>query len=624
MRTSWPLVSALVGLAAGLGFSIPNARGDAKGPTIPVSEIHPGMKGYGLTVFRGTEPERFDVEVIDILHNFRPGQDLILFKTPNNARLELAKAVHGMSGSPIYFDGRLAGAYSYSLSNFPAEAIAGATPIALMLHEMRRPIPPGFWPIEGGAPLPSAPPPGVPESPHARGVTSFDGPPGSYDLEEHAASIAKRLESRAKGGWIPNATPLMVAGLGERTSQFVRDLVEPLGLDVQQGGGGGSQPNAPNAPAHFVDGGTLGVPLVTGDLSMMALGTATHVEGHLLCGWGHPFFEAGDSALPAGLARILWINASIASSSKLGELVRPLGAVVQDRQSAIVVDENRAAPTFPMSLEIRGATGAIQTSWHAQVAEERFMTPSLAAAVLGAAIEASASERRDVTWKLESKVTVHGHGTIALEDFGVAVGGMPDSGDFARARLVRAVGDVINNPWQLAGVERVESVLSVKYARDLWRLRGVDALDEVVDAGKSARVVLHLVPFVGPEITKTLDVPIPAELAGKDAEVDIVPGYEVAPELAAPESLDELLANETRQSVLPRSVVAQIKVPGIGVAFRGHVAPALPPFALDALRPAHSDVGPEPFPTYARTVFPVDQYVEGHDRVKIKVRPVVR
>jgi hypothetical protein len=277
-----------------------------------------------------------------------------------------------------------------------------------------------------------------------------------------------------------------------------------------------------------------------------------------------------------------------------------------------------------VKVELRGLVGDVKRTWNARVADERFLSPSLAAAVIGGAIEASASERRDVTWQLDSKVSVRGHGTIALEDYGLAIGGMPDAGDFAHARVVRAIGDVINNPWERASVEKVESVLTVRFAREVWRLRGVEAAEPVIDAGSSARVVLHLVPFVGPEITKTIDVKMPEELAGKDVELEVLPGYDVAPELPAPENLAELLANETRQSVAPRSVVVQFKLLEQGVMFGGNVAPRLPPFALDALRPAHSDVGPEPFVTYARTVVPLDEYLEGHDKVKIKVRPVVR
>jgi hypothetical protein len=373
-----------------------------------------------------------------------------------------------------------------------------------------------------------------------------------------------------------------------------------------------------------VDGGAIGVQFVTGDISMMGLGTVTHVEGPRLCAFGHPMFEAGNTAMPTSVGRVLWIFASENRSTKIGEMARPLGALVNDRQSAIVVDEKAQAPMFPVSVVIKGAPGAPKTSWQTQVAEERFMTPSLASAVFGSVVEATVSERRDVTWRMLSKLTVRGHGAIELEDFGVAIGGLPDPGDWGHARVVHAIGDVINNPWENVRIEKIESTMTVDYTRDLWRLRGVDVLEDAVDAGQSAHVVLHLAPFVGPEVQKAVDLKMPAELAGKDVEIEVLPGYDVLPELATPENVNELLANETRQSVLPRSVVVQFRVPSQGVTYRGHVAERLPPFALDSLRPLHSDTGPEPFMTFARTVVPLDKYLEGHDKAKVHVRPVVR
>jgi hypothetical protein len=626
------LTATLVGLAFGLGASIPLAHGDVKPATIPVGEIKEGMKGYGLSVFHGTRPERFDVEVIGVLHNFRPSQDLILIKTPNNPRLDAAKGVHGMSGSPIFLDGRLAGAYSYIVGSFPAEPVVGVTPIAPMLAELHRPIPPGFWPIEGGAPLPPTPQP-VPAHPAAsaafspgslRGATSFDGAPGSYDLEAHAAQIASRLGGGRTDGSHTYATPLLLAGLGDRAASYLQRLFAPLGFEMVQGGGGGQGKLEPGDVDHFVDGGGIGIQFISGDMSAMSFGTVTHVEGKRLCAFGHPMSEAGNVALPTALMRILWFHASLQSSSKVGEPIKPLGALIQDRMSAVVADEGMQAPTFPVSVEIRGVQGAVKTSWNAMLSEERFMSASLVAGVIGTAMDATASEHRDVTWRLVSKVSVHGRGTITLEDFGVAVGGTPDPGDFGHARVVRAVGDVLNNPWELTRIEKVESVLTVQYARELWRLRGVETLEDTVDAGSDAHLVLHLVPFVGREVTKTIDVKIPAELAGKDVDIELLPGYEVNPELPAPEDLGELLANETIQGAIPKSVVAQLRVPSEGVTFHGRVAPRLPPFALDSLRPAHSDVGPEPFYSYARTTVPLDQYLEGHDHAKIKVRAVVR
>lgn len=625
MRKEFLSIGAVaVGLFAGLGLALPLAHGDAKPRTISVDEIKDGMKGYGLTVFKGTEPERFDVEVVGVLKNFRPSQELILVKTPH-PRLNVTKNVRGMSGSPIYLDGgRLAGAYAYSWASFQVEPVAGVTPIKPMLAEMNRPIPPGFWPLEGGGPLPAARRAANDAGPSSS-VTAWNGDPGAYDVKEHATQVATRLSAGVDPArnLVPTATPLMLAGMSDRSIALVRQLFAPLGLEPVQAGGGGGKED-PNAPKHYVDGGGVGVTMARGDVSFMGLGTVTHVEGTKLCGFGHPMMEAGVTALPTAIGRVHWIFASDQHSSKIGESARALGALVQDRQSSIVVDESKSAPVFPVSIEIKGAEGLPKKTWNVEIAEERFMSSGLVASVLGSVVDASVNERRDVTWKLKSKLHVKNHAAIELEDFGVATGGMPDASELAHAKIARAVGEVLNNPWELTHIERVESVLSVDYSRDLWRLRGVDVLDPVVDVGQTAKVRVHLVPFAGPEVTKVLEIKMPDELAGRDVELEVVPGYQVVPDLAHPQNLGDLLANSQRQTVTPRSLVLQYRTRSQGVAYKGHVAERLPSFALDALRPSASDVAPDAFGSYVRNVVPLDRYVDGVDRVKVRVRPIVR
>jgi hypothetical protein len=614
-----------LGVLVALGASIPLARGDVKPPTISVSEIKDGMRGYGLTVFKGTQPERFDVEVIGILHHFRPGEELIVIKTPN-ARLDVVKTVRGMSGSPIYLDGRLAGAYAYSMSQFEIEPVAGVTPIDLMLTEMRRPIPPGFWPLERTGPLPGGKRTPSSFPPAHASIETFDGPPGTYDLEAHARQLAERLGNRPdpSRSMTPATTPLMMAGVGDRAAAYLRKLVEPLGLEPLQGGGG-TDVSDPGAPTHFVNGGGLGVELARGDVSIMGLGTATYVDGAgRVAGFGHPMLNGGDSAMPTCIGRVLWVNASALASHKVGECARPLGTLVQDRQSAIILDENLTAPTIPVDIEIVGAVGAPKTHWHTEITDDKFMAPGLASVVLGSVIEATTSERRDLTWRLTSRIDVVGHGAVDLEDVGIAAGGAPEEGEWARSKFVTAIGDVLSNPWEHAHIAKVAAKFEVQYARDLWRLRGVELLDPVVDAGAKARLRLHLVPQAGPEVIRVVEVTLPSELAGKDVDVEVAPGYEVVPELAPPEALDQLLANEPRQTISPRTLVLQFRVPSQGIAYRGRVTERLPAFTLDALRPQNNSDGPEAFPSWSRTVVPMDWFVEGRDKVKVKVRAVVR
>src|SRR5215207_8553673 len=166
--------AALLGLGLSLPFGLARADGKSERANVmPVSQVKRGMKGYGLTVFEGTRPERFDVEVIDVLKNFRPRQDLILVKT-KHPRLEVAKVVAGMSGSPIYLENKMIGAYAYGWS-FGAEPVAGVTPIENMIDDLVRPLPDKIfgWPLKPAASGQSGP--------HARNdAARFRG--SDYDL----------------------------------------------------------------------------------------------------------------------------------------------------------------------------------------------------------------------------------------------------------------------------------------------------------------------------------------------------------------------------------------------------------------------------------------------------------
>ena len=137
---------------------------------------------------------------------------------------------------------------------------------------------------------------------------------------------------------------------------------------------------------------------------------------------------------------------------------------------------------------------------------------------------------------------------------------------------MRAIGALLNNPWQTAHIEKVNTKLSIRFSRDTARLRGVDALSDAVDAGQSARLRLHLVPFAGPEEQKVIEVPIPRELAGKDVEIELSPGYAEAPELPSPERFVDLVAESPATELPLDSIVASIKLAEQGVAFHGQIA----------------------------------------------------
>jgi len=581
-----------------------------------VKDVKKGMKGYGLTVFEGDKPERFDVEVIDVLENFRPRQELILVKTMH-PRLEVAKIVAGMSGSPVYLEGKMIGAYAYGWS-FGVEPVAGITPIRAMLDDLERPLPKTLH----GLPL-SVLPRGA-QKPVASG--RFEGAPNEYDLETHASQKAKRSGGGDKSARLgPLATPLLLGGLSERAVQAANDLLSPLGIEPMQAGGGNStKRTGKKTTGHFVDGGAIGVDLVRGDLSAMGLGTVTRVEGSRLVAFGHPMMSLGVTSLPTSEARVLWFMASAQRSFKMGESTGALGALVNDRQSSIVVDENIQAPVVPVSLRIEGEPGAPFQDWNFEVAHDEFLTPAFLAIALGSGLEATAIERRDVTWHMESKLKIVGRPPVTIVDFGSASTGTPQTQEVMQSSLVKGVGAVFNNPWQYAQVERVDVKVSLEFGRDIAMLRGVDLLTSEVDAGATARLRVTLEPFAGAVQTRVIAVPIPKNLAGQKVKLTLRPGYSVSRPRAAPESLDELVANLAEPTLEPRSLVVSYDTGEGGAAHRGAVAEDLPPAALDRLITTSSSIAAAQYRVARHHVTSLPFFIVGGDSVEVKVRSALR
>lgn len=585
---------------------------------MPVADIKKGMTGYGLTVFEGEKPERFDVEVIDVLSNFRPRQELILVKT-KHPRLEVAKIVAGMSGSPVYINGKMIGAYAYGWS-FGAEPVAGITPIRAMLDDLERPLPKTLH----GLPLAALPARGERLAAHAG---RYQGALAEYDPRTHAEQRGQRAAMQLPGGdaLAPLATPLLLGGLTPGAVESAKRLLEPLGIEPMQAGGGGAPRASKKAPTgHYVDGGAVGVNLVSGDMSAMGLGTVTRVEGSRLVAFGHPMMGLGITALPTTQARVLWFMASQQRSFKMGEATSSLGALVNDRQSSIVVDESISAPVVPVSLHIDGEPGAPFQDWNFEVAHDEFLTPSFLAIALGSGLEATAAERRDVTWLMESKLKIAGRAPVTIFDFGSAPTGSPQTAEVMQSALIKGVGAVFNNPWQYAQVERVDVKLSIRFGREVAMIRGVDLLTPVIDAGGTVRLRVTLEPFAGATQSRLVTVPIPKNLSGRKLKLSIKPGYTVTRPRAAPESLDELVANLSEPTLERRSLVVSFESGEGGAAHRGAVADQLPPSAMDRLTTTSSSISAAQFSVALHHVVSLPFYVVGSDSVEVEIRPALR
>ncbi|MSP26107.1 MAG: hypothetical protein EXR75_13305 [Myxococcales bacterium] len=643
MRRSNPRLSLSTGLASGavlataLGLSL---RAPADEKFLRVADLKPGMKGYGLTVFQGAKPERFDVEIIGTLHNFRPRQDLILIKS-KHPRIDVARTVAGMSGSPIYIDGKMIGAYAYGWM-FNVEPIAGVTPIHDMLADLRRPVPPALAPGAGKAPLPARstagaarpaplaarPAPLMEHAPLLEHARRFAASPLEYDLRAHAtqiASLTRRTLAAPQGTSLaPASTDLMVAGLGARSLKLAEELFEPIGLHVLEGGGTGTGTLAPGEPTRFVDGGVITVPMLSGDISMSGLGTVTYVEGDRLVAFGHPMMQGGLESFPTALGRVHWVLATQNRSFKIGEPTQRLGTLVNDRQASIVVDMSRRAPTFPIVVDVEGAPGAPHTHWTMEATEDQFLAPGIAAMGIGSALETAAGERNETTWRATSKLHLRGHGTLTVEDFGAGSQAPIGPGDFARSRLVRAVGAVLNNPWEVGEIERIETKVSLVMRREVMFLRGTKVLDPEVEPGTVARVRLTLASHLGAERSEIIEVPMSKSLAGQTVRVQFRPAYVVDRTVPAPENYSDLVRVLAKMDFPSEAIIASYDLPNEATAtFRGKVARRMPPGMADMLRSSGDSVAPELFAAQHQEIFPLQGFVIGDETVEIRVRAVL-
>ena len=588
---------------------------------IHVDEIRPGMKGYGLSVFVGSEPERFDVEVIDVLHQFRPNQDLILIRTPHPL-LDRARGVAGMSGSPIYLDGRLAGAYAYGWS-YGIDPVVGVTPIANMLAELERPVRLEMFP--GARPLrrrPSAKTtPQRPPKERLAGLPPFRGEHEVDALSTIRALKEKRTLTKAPIGLHRASTPIMLGGLHDSVAHMLAKELEPLGFVATQASVGGS---SNRGPKHFEPGGAVAVQLARGDIAITGVGTVTHVDsGGRVLAFGHPMMDAGATGLPTATARVVHVLVSQSRSFKIAEAAHSLGALVQDRQPAIVVDPDIEAASIPIRVKVNGVEGAPKTEWHVEVASHRIITPTIVFTVIANAIKSTAGDATDVIFRAKSKIGIEGHGVVSLDEQGFSPTGAASGAVFSQLRMFGLMEAAFANAYETSRVTSIDLELDLEMSRQVFQISDASVAYDEVDPGEEVPIYVRLRRVDQPDTIRAVKVRVPEAAAGKTVRVAVIPGNNVAVEQPRARSLGDLIERANRRYPAT-SVVVALQMPTRGLRFEGHVVDSLPASALNSLQLVSSTENSKPFVTQSRTEIQMQQVVIGGANLVLRVREVAR
>ena len=588
---------------------------------MPVADIKRGMKGYALTVFEGETPDKFEIEVVDVVRDYITGQDAVLFTSPD-PRLQHSGIVGGMSGSPIYIEGKLAGALAYGY-RFNKDPLGGMTPIENMLEIADLPYRPEVLPHP-------------PDRVHARGREG-----SSAWADQMLALGTEPLPGRMRpddipgpngmpsGGLEPIGAPMSVAGLGPRASQFLADAT---GLIPVRGGGSfqakasSGQTAAAGARHKFTGGDSVSVVFIAGDNGAAPNGTVTWVGGkdsERLLAFGHPMYGEGPTAMPIANAHVHTILASVERSVKLSSAMDVQGTMIQDRQPAIYLRTDVQVPMIPVSTMVTGADEDLAPRrYQSSVASNQGLTPPLVATLLLDAVEEASNDAVEIVLETEHRIQIEtsaGPRTIEIHEETYYPRGII-RGLMARSRALMILMAALDNQFEIARIISVEQEAKLHYGAPVESIDRIRLSDDEVRAGDLVELLVDYRPPRGPVRTETVSLRIPDDAGGERVVIELAGGEWVMPYAPLPNSLDDLLDN-LAQSYPARSIVGTIYRPGEGLATEQGMMEELPESVLQTLSPGGSNRQAVHFKQIARRVIRTQGIVQGEASLEINVLP---
>jgi hypothetical protein len=498
------LIPAFAFCAAQEDPAIPNMTVPPKAGKVELfaeSALKPGMKAVAWTVFQGTKPEPVPVEIIGVWENmWGPHQDIIVGKLTGKA--ERTNVAGGMSGSPVYIDGKLVGAISLRLSVFSPDAICGITPIRLMLEVND---------FDKSLPQDS-------RRPDKIQVASETAPMPSELLQRvMAASGSGTLPLTTS--MTPIATPIAMSGFTEEAVKSFAPIFTQLGMTVAQGGAGGQLDSATPAKdwrTALQPGESVAAVLVSGDMTMTGGGTVTYNDGKRVLAFGHPMFNLGPVDMPLAKEDIITTLASSYQPTKMGNASEVVGALRQDRHSAIGGELGETAHMIPVTMHVNsfGSDNTVRNKrdFHFNVFVDQKWTPYLMMATLFNTLSNLNDFSEEATYRLHGDVQVEGQHRIELTTMQA-----PAETPIPTPMLLAGWwGDKFNrlfvNSNKLPNVTAVNVSVDLLPQRRIAQIESAWIADNKVTPGTELPVKVFLKPYRGDRVEKTVTVKIPAGL----------------------------------------------------------------------------------------------------------------
>jgi hypothetical protein len=453
----------------------------AQAPTtteiLPLSQVRPGMQGYAYTIFAGDQVEKFDLEVIGIMPNFLgPKQSIILVQL-KGPKVEHTGVVAGMSGSPVYLDGKLAGALSLKLGVFTKEPIGGVTPIEDVLR-----------------PQPQLSTESVP----------YQSVAPQLPLPQYTASNASVPTGSALE---PIETPLVFSGYQpEALRQFAPQL-QSYGFVAAQGGTAAPKPD----DGHLVPGDMAGMVLVQGDTSISSACTVTAVRSNQVYLCGHPFLSLGDVQFPMARTEVVTTLSSELASTKIINVGGSIGTITGDHLTAVTGKLGPPPPMIPLDLTL--VSGGAEKKLHFEMVNHPKLTPLLMGLTVFNGLTQNSLYGEGTTLHLSGEIGVHGHAPVQMEStFAPGDAFSPDGVPIALS-IQSVFSRLFSNTQEAPVFDRIRFRVESVPGRDSFSIESAWLEKGEAAPGETLRVRVLLRPYRGPSRVEEVTVRVPEQVS---------------------------------------------------------------------------------------------------------------
>jgi hypothetical protein len=459
--------------------SLPAQPDPAATKIMKVDDVRPGMKGVGYTVFQGTKPEPMGVEVLGVLRNLNgPKSDVVLVKLVGE-KPEFTGVVAGMSGSPVYIDGKLLGAIAYRIGQFSKEPIAGVTPIEQMLeiNEFDQSIPQS----------------GAAAAARVSGAsrTSTPGKDDSNPIQSYAQYLT------------PIDAPFVFNGFNEAAIRQFAPALSAVGITPVMGVGSASKDKQPEP---LVPGSAVSAIMVRGDMDVAATCTVTYMDKDHLLACGHPLMQFGMVDMPMTKANVVATLSSPLNAFKIINTTEAVGAFVQDRHTGILGRFDRDPKMIPVTLSIHGPSGPRE--YHYEVLNNAKLTPVMMMTTVYNALMGMNQYGEETTYRMNGRIHVSGFSDVRLTNMFSPVDANPTAYAVAMS-LGDHFGRIYDNPFEAPTVSGVNLEFDLEPERRAAVLES--ARTDVTEARPGDEITIEAVlrPYRGDRIVRRIPVRVP-------------------------------------------------------------------------------------------------------------------